>query len=125
MRRGRKALTGAVVAGAFALSAGLAYGASDAWFSGALSTDLGIASTAAHSIVYVQGSANANGFCVGKVQGFAGIGAWNATTTGGVACAVSGGFAAVTQDGTCCYHGWISNHTGITITVNSATHYDY
>jgi hypothetical protein len=125
MRRGRRALGGAVLIVVFGVCATVAYGASEAWFSGSLSPDVAVASVNAHSIVYIQGVANANGFCVAKDQGFAGLGSATTPTAGAQACATSGGFASRGEDGTCCYHGWIGNKTAGTITVSSATRYDY
>jgi hypothetical protein len=125
MRRARRALGGAVLAAVFGLSATVAYGASDFWFSGSLAAGWGVASNDAHSITYIQGVANANGFCVAKDQGLAGFGSASRTTAGTQACATSGGFASRSENGACCYHGWIANKTGGTITVDSSTRYDY
>jgi hypothetical protein len=125
MRRARRALGGAVLMIVFGVCATVAYGASDNWFSGSLSSGVAVASVGAHSIVYVQGVANANGFCVAKDQGFSGFGMANTATAGTQACASSGGFASISENGACCYHGWIGNKTGGTITVDPATRYDY
>jgi hypothetical protein len=125
MRRARRALGGAVLAAVFGLGATVAYATSDFWFSGSLGTGLGYASTTAHSITYIQGVANANGFCVAKDTGLSGQGPANRTTAGTQACATSGGFASRSEDGSCCFHGWIANKTGGGITVTSSTRYDY
>lgn len=125
MRRTRRALGGAVLSVLFGLSATAAYAASDFWFSGTLDAGLGFASADAHSITYIQGSADHNGFCVAKDQGLAGFGAASRSTAGTQACATSGGFASRTEDGACCYHGWIANKNGFSIAVSSTTRYDY
>jgi hypothetical protein len=125
MRKARRALGGAVLAVAVGVSATAAYAASDFWFSGSLSSGVAVASVGAHSITYIQGVANANGFCVAKDQGFSGFGSASAATAGTQACATSGGFASRSENGACCYHGWIGNKTAGTITVDPATRYDY
>lgn len=109
----------------FAASATVAYAASDAWFSGTLAAATGYASIDAHSITYIQGSASANGFCVAKDQGLAGYAPSSHTPVGTQACATSGGFASRSENGACCYHGWIVNNNGSEITVGSSTRYDY
>jgi hypothetical protein len=125
MRKARRVLGGAVLVTVFGVCATMAYATSDNWFSGNLSSGVAVASVGAHSIVYVQGVANANGFCVAKDQGFSGFGSASAATAGAQACATSGGFASIGESGACCYHGWIGNKTLGTIVVNSATRYDY
>lgn len=125
MRRRRGAITGAILAVAFAVGATTAYATSDFWFSGGLSSEIAVASTGAHSIVYIQGVANANGFCVAKDQGFSGLGSTTNATAGAQACATSGGFVSRSENGACCYHGWIGNKTAGSITVDSSTRYDY
>jgi hypothetical protein len=108
----------------FAVFATAAFAASDFWFSGGLPSGSGFASTAAHSINYIQGSGNLNGFCVAKDQGISGYDtAWR--NVGTRACATSGGFASRSENSACCYHGWVDNQTGSTITLNGATRYDY
>jgi hypothetical protein len=125
MRKARRALGGAVLVMVFGVCATMAYATSDNWFSGGLPSGVANASVGAHSIVYVQGVANASGFCVAKDQGFSGAGSAFASTAGAQACATSGGFASIGESGACCYHGWIGNKTGGTITVLSTTRYDY
>jgi hypothetical protein len=125
MRKARRALGGAVLVVVFGVCATAAYAASDNWFSGGLSSGVAVASVGAHSIVYIQGVANANGFCVAKDQGFSGVGSAYAGTAGTQACATSGGFASRGEDGACCFHGWIGNKTAGGITVSSTTRYDY
>lgn len=125
MRRARRALGGAVLAAVFGLGATVAYAASDFWFSGPLTGGYGVASNDAHSITYIQGVANANGFCVAKDQGLAGLGTASRVPVGTEACATSGGFASRSESGACCYHGWIANKNGGGITVLSTTRYDY
>ncbi|WP_324909831.1 hypothetical protein [Baekduia sp.] len=109
----------------FGVCATAAYGTSDFWFSGSLATNAGFASTDAHSITYIQGSADHNGFCVAKDQGLAGFDVATRATVGTQACASSGGFASRSEDGSCCYHGWIANKNTFAISVNSTTRYDY
>lgn len=125
MHRARRALGGAVLMVVFGVSATVAYAGSDNWFSGSLSPDVAVASGNAHSITYIQGVANANGFCVAKDLGFGGSGSSTTATAGVQACATSGGFASRGEDGTCCYHGWIGNKTSGTITVDPTTRYDF
>ena len=125
MRRGRRWVFGAVLAGVFCLCATAAYSASDFWFSGPLSSGIGFASTDAHSITYIQGAGSVNGFCVAKDQGTAGFGPASRSTAGAQACATSGGFASRSENGACCYHGWIANKTGGGMTVYTSTRYDY
>lgn len=125
MRKARRALGGAVLVAVFAISATVAFAGSDAWFSGSLSPMVAVASTEAHSIIYIQGSANANGFCIAKDTGFAGAGVTTNATDGAQSCATSGGFVSRGENGACCYHGWIGNYNGSAITVNNSTRYDY
>lgn len=125
MLRSRNAVLGTMTVTLFAVFATAAFAASDFWFSGGMPAGSGFASTAAHSVTYIQGSANLNGFCVAKDQGLAGYDtAWR-NVAGARACATSGGFASRSENGTCCYHGWADNQTGGTITFNGATRYDY
>jgi hypothetical protein len=125
MRKARRALGGAVLAVVFGVCAVTAYGASDFWYSGDLPPERAVASNDAHSIIYIQGSANANGFCIAKDTGFAGIGSTTNGTAGAQSCAVSGGFVSRSENGACCFHGWIGNPTGSTVVVGSSTRYDY
>jgi hypothetical protein len=110
---------------AFALPATPAFAAHDTWFSGPLPAGFGNASTAAHSITYIEGTANANGFCVAKDQGLAGYDFATRSVVGARTCASSGGFAARTENGSCCYHGWIDNDLSFAIAVDPSTHYNY
>jgi hypothetical protein len=125
MRRARVALVGAVLAAVFGGFAVAAYAATDHWFSGPLLSGVGFASTEAHSITYIEGTANTNGFCVAKDTGTTGYGPSSHTPAGTPQCASSGGFASRSENGACCYHGWISNGTGNNMTVDSSTHYTY
>jgi hypothetical protein len=112
----------ATLAVAFALPATSAFAGEDTFFSGTLPAGFGFAGTAAHSITYVEGTASANGFCVAKDQGLTGYDFATRAVAGTRACASSGGFAARTENGACCYHGWIDNDLGGSITVNPSTH---
>ena len=126
MRRGRRTACVAVVALVFALSAAVAYAADDFWFSGTLATGLGYGSTgSAHSINYIEGTANFNGFCVAKDQGTTGFASSGHTPVGTQACASSGGFANRLENSSCCYRGWIANKNAFDIVVSSTTHYSY
>jgi hypothetical protein len=125
MRRGRRALGGAVLAVVLGCCATPAYATSDFWYNGGLTAEMAIASSGAHSIIYIQGVATNNSFCVAKDQGFAGIGSTTNATAGAQACATSGGFASRSENGTCCYHGWIGNYNNFTITAEPTTRYDY
>lgn len=109
----------------FGLTATAAEAASDFWLAGTLDTHLGFASTEAHSITYIQGSADHNGFCVAKDTGLAGYATATRATAGTQACATSGGFASRTENGACCFHGWLANKNSFEISVNATTRYDY
>jgi 2-keto-3-deoxy-6-phosphogluconate aldolase len=125
MRKARRALGGAVLVVVFGVCATVAYGTSDFWFSGNLSSEVAVASTGAHSITYIQGVATSSNFCVAKDTGFAGLGSTTNPTAGTQACATSGGFASRSENGACCYHGWIGNYNNFTINVHPTTRYDY
>jgi hypothetical protein len=125
MQKARTAALGAALVVVFAVFATAAYAVDDPWFSGSRGAGLGFASTGAHSITYIEGTANFNGFCVAKDTGLSGYGSSSRTPAGTPSCASSGGFANRTENGACCYHGWISNPLGFAITVNSSTHYSY
>jgi hypothetical protein len=109
----------------FSAFATVAYASSDQWFSGNLGSGLGFASTNAHSISYIQGSGNLNGFCVAKDQGLAGYDVASRNVVGTRACASSGGFASRSENSSCCYHGWVDNGTGSGIVIGTSTRYDY
>jgi hypothetical protein len=125
MSRSRSAALGAITVTVFTAVAAAAYAGTDHWYASAMAAGVGNASVEAHSITYIQGSANLNGFCVAKDQGITG----NAPATRAVAglrtCATSGGFASRSENSACCYHGWADNQTAATITFNSSTYYDY
>jgi len=125
MRRGHRGLLGIALVVVFGACVATAYAGSDHWFANNLASGLGYASSEAHSITYIEGDASANGFCVAKDTGLSGYGSSSRTPAGTPACASSGGFASRSENGACCYHGWIANGTGATITVYSATHYSY
>lgn len=125
MSRRRMTMLCATLVVAFALAATSAFATNDNWFSGTLPAGFGFDSTGAHSIVYIEGTANANGFCVAKDQGLAGYDFATRSVAGARACATSGGFAARTENGVCCYHGWIDNDLGGAISVDPSTHYSY
>jgi hypothetical protein len=125
MRRGRRGLLGIALTVVLAAGTTTAHASSDYWFSGNLPAGLGYASVGAHSITYIEGDANYNGFCIAKDQGLTGYGSASRTPAGSVACASSGGFVARSENGACCYHGWIANGLGNAITVWSTTRYDY
>jgi hypothetical protein len=95
------------------------------WFSGALSKNWAYASIEAHSLTYVEGDANHNEFCIGAEQGSAG----SYSDPGGGDCQAfsSGNFVAARfYSGNCCFHATIVNLGPLSsITVTSATHYDY
>jgi hypothetical protein len=125
MRRGRKPAGCVVLAVVLTLSASSALAASDFWYTGTLADTTGYAGLAAHSITYIQGVANANGFCVAKDQGITGYAGAGRTPAGTQACATSGGFASRSENAACCYHGWIANKNETEITVDPSTRYDY
>jgi hypothetical protein len=125
MRKARRALGGAVLTIMLASTATAAHATDDTWFSGGLSSEAAVASVGAHSIFLIQGFANANGFCIAKDLGFSGLGTTTTATAGGQSCATSGGFVARSENSACCYHGWIGNPLGFTITVSPSTRYDY
>jgi hypothetical protein len=125
MRKARRALGGAVLTIMLASTATAAHATDDTWFNGVLSSEVAVASVGAHSILSIQGFANANGFCIAKDTGFSGVGSTTNGTAGGQSCATSGGFVARTENGACCYHGWIGNPLAGSITVSPSTRYDY
>jgi hypothetical protein len=97
----------------------------DHWFSGSLPYQFGWASTAAHSISYIQGSANHDTFCVGLEQGVTGS-YFDAPAYSDCYAYSSGGGVSVYFTPTCCFHATIVNGGPFNpISVNSATHYDY
>jgi hypothetical protein len=122
MSRRRMSMFCATLVVAFALTATSALAGDDTFFSGTLMAGFGVAGVAAHSVTYIEGTANANGFCVAKDQGLTGTDFATRAVAGTRACATSGGFAARTENGACCYHGWIDNDLGSEIIVNSSTH---
>lgn len=115
----------AVTAVALLSAAATALAGSDHWFSGTLVQGYGYASTAAHSISYIEATGNHNGFCVAKDTGTAGYASATKTTAGSRTCSSSGGFAARVENGNCCYHGWVDNSTSNNIIFDSSTHYSY
>jgi hypothetical protein len=125
MRKAWMAALGAALVVVFAVFATAAYATANHWFSGSLGAGLGFASAAANSITYIEGTANFNGFCVAKDTGLSGYGLSSRTPAGTPSCASSGGFANRTENGACCYHGWISNPLAGAITVDPSTHYSY
>lgn len=104
----------------------IALASTDHWFAGPLgafgTSTSGYASFAAHSISYIEGDADHNGFCVGREQGATG---YNQQSFFADACASSGGTAAAFVTPVCCNHANIANTHSFSITVLSATHYDY
>jgi hypothetical protein len=126
MSRSRTTALAAVMTVVFALSASVAYATNVNWFSGVLATGLGYAGdSSAHSVNYIEGTANFNGFCVAKDQGLVGYAASSRTPAGTQACASSGGFANRSENSTCCYRGWIANKNGFDITVDPSTRWAY
>jgi hypothetical protein len=115
----------AVTAVALVSAAATALASTDHWFSGTLVQGYGYASTAAHSITYIEATGNHNGFCVAKDTGTAGYASATKTTAGVRTCSSSGGFAASTENGSCCYHGWVDNSTSNDIIFDTSTHYSY
>jgi hypothetical protein len=109
----------------FGLCATAAPAAEDTWFSGTLTTELANASVGAHSIVYIQGVGTANGFCVAKDTGFSGFGNTTSGTAGTQTCATSGGFASRTENGACCFHGWIGLPIVGSVAIHPTTRYDF
>jgi 2-keto-3-deoxy-6-phosphogluconate aldolase len=125
MLKGRRALGCAVLILVLAFSAAAAHAGSDPWFSGNLTFEQAVASANAHSITYIQGVGTANGFCIAKDTGFAGLGNTTGGTAGVQTCATSGGFASRSENGACCFHGWIGNPVGGTINIHPSTRYDF
>jgi hypothetical protein len=123
VRRGMMAC--AVMAVVLLSTAAVAPAGSDHWFSGTLVQGYGYASTAAHSIVYIEATGNHNGFCVAKDTGTAGYASATKTTAGSRTCSSSGGFAARVENGNCCFHGWVDNSTSNNIIFDASTHYSY
>jgi hypothetical protein len=118
-------MVGAIAATVVAVFAPAAHAGTDHWYATTLNAGLGYASVDAHSITYIQGAANLNGFCVAKDQGITGYDVATRSVAGGRTCATSGGFASRSENGACCYHGWIDNQTGSAIAVNSSTYYSF
>jgi hypothetical protein len=125
MRKRRTGVLTAVAILVCAAFATAAYATSDPWFSGNMAAGLGYASSGAHSISYIQGSADSNGFCVAKDQGISGYDSASRSVAGTRTCATSGGFASRTENSSCCFHGWADNGTGSAIVFFTTTHYDY
>lgn len=121
----RKALVGVATLSIAAASTATALAGADHYFSGTLVAGRGWDGTEAHSVTYVEGDANANGFCVAKDQGSTGYASASKSVSGTRACASSAGFASRSEDGSCCYHGWIDNQTGSDMIVATATHTSY
>jgi len=115
----------AVIAVALLSAVATALAGSDHWFSGTLVQGYGYASTEAHSINYIEATGNHNGFCVAKDTGLAGYDSASRTTAGARSCSSSGGFAARSENGACCYHGWVDNGTSNDIVFDTSTHYSY
>ena len=115
----------AVIAVALASATAAALAGSDHWFSGTLVIGYGYASTEAHSMTYIEATGDHNGFCVAKDTGTAGYASATKTTAGSRTCSASGGFASRSENGACCYHGWLDNNTGNNIVFDSSTHYSY
>ena len=95
------------------------------WFTGGLSDGWGYASIEAHSLTYVQGDANHNEFCIGAETGSAG--SYSDPGAGDCQAFSAGSFAASAfYSGSCCFHATIVNVGPLSsISVTSATHYDY
>jgi hypothetical protein len=125
MRKGRRAASGAIVITVFAVFTAAAYATNDQWFSGTLANGLGFASTGAHSIFYIQGTGNRSGFCIAKDTGIAGYDVASRAVHGTRSCAPGSGFVSRTENSACCFHGWIDNGTGFSLTVDPATYYSY
>ena len=115
----------AVIAVALLGMTATALATADHWFSGTLVHGFGYASTGAHSIVYIEATGDHNGFCIAKDTGLTGYDVASRLTAGPRTCASSGGFAASTEDGSCCYHGWVDNSTSGDIIFDASTHYSY
>jgi hypothetical protein len=125
MRSSKSGVLAAILATVFAVFATAAFATSDAWYASTMASGLGNASVGAHSITYIQGSADHNGFCVAKDQGITGYDSASRNVAGTRTCASSGGFVSRSENGACCYHGWADNSTASSITFNSSTRYDY
>jgi hypothetical protein len=121
----RKALVGVATLSIAAASTAAALAGTDHFFDGTLVAGRGWAGTEAHSVTYIEGAANANGFCVAKDQGITGYDAANRSVVGTRACATGGGAASRNEDGSCCYHGWIDNQTGSSMIIATSTHTTY
>jgi hypothetical protein len=121
----RKALIGVATLSIAAASTATAVATADHYFSGTLVAGRGWAGSEAHSVTYIEGDADANGFCVAKDQGLSGYDSANRSVVGTRACASSSGFASRSEDGACCYHGWIDNRTASSMIVATTTHTTY
>ncbi|WP_027005776.1 hypothetical protein [Conexibacter woesei] len=121
----RKALIGVATLSIAAASTATALAGADHYFSGTLVSGRGWAGSEAHSVTYIEGSGDHNGFCVAKDQGTTGYASATKTTSGTRACSSTGGFASRTEDGSCCYHGWVDNATGLDIIIATTTHTSY
>lgn len=125
MLKGRRALGCAVLTIMLAFGATAAQAGSDFWFAGNLTFEQAVASTTSHSITFIQGVGTANGFCIAKDSGFAGSGNTTGGTAGVQTCATSGGFASRSENGACCFHGWIGLPIMATVNIHPATRYDF
>jgi hypothetical protein len=126
MRRGQMTMLCATIAVAFsALGAPSAFAGTDHWFNGTMPAGFGFASTAAHSITYIEATGNFNGFCVAKDTGLAGYDLASRNVAGTRTCASSGGFASRTENGACCFHGWVDDSTANNILFDPSTHYSF
>lgn len=113
----------AVVALALAVAAP-AFAGVDHWYSGNLYSSYGYASSAAHSISYVQGNTSSSDLiCVGIERGT--VGSYYDPTFS--FCQANGyGAVSVYYNPSCCWHGAIDNGGPLNPTyINYATHYDY
>jgi hypothetical protein len=106
-----------------ASTATVAIGGTDHFFGGTLPAGFGFAGANPHSINYIEGTANFNGFCVAKDTGLTGFDFATRAVAGARTCATSGQFAARYENGACCYHGWIDNQTAVNMMIYS--YYSY
>jgi hypothetical protein len=127
MRRLRNRIGCAVGVALLAISAfapsALAY--TDHWYAGDLAKDFGFASTAAHSITFIQGVAYNDTICVGAEQGTAGS-YYDAPFFSDCQMYSSGGTANAYYNGACCFHATvIYGGPASSKTILSSTHYDF
>jgi hypothetical protein len=122
----RRVLTAALIGlTALLLGAALAYATTDHWYSGSLSASQGDASTAAHSIGYMEGDGTSGVlFCIQEETGTAGLHNVTDDNTGNQFCTTSGS-ASHTFGGSCCFHADIGDWDTVGMSVTTATHYDY